>query len=186
MSNNPEYTLIKEVTNTYTACPYKWLFEKYKDDCKIFIETGTYLGDSCAAALELGFEKVMTVEEDANMFNRAKANLTSLLTEDHQKKLQMFLGNSRERMPEILAQVNSRALFWIDAHYMDGAPAFVELEYISKHPIKNHVIIVDDIPLYFGNGSELQKAISRINPEYKFTFETFPPRGPGYHMAAHF
>lgn len=188
MSDKPEYTLVREVTRTYNQCPYKWLFEKYKADCRIFVETGTYLGDSLRAALELGYEKVISVEENQSQYDQSKARLADL-SEDQQKKLHMFLGNSATKMPEMLALVDTRALFWLDAHYMDGRPAFIELEHIKGHAIKNHVIIVDDIPLYFGNGSELKKVILGINPDYKFTFETFPPRASehkDYHLVAHF
>jgi hypothetical protein len=188
MSDKPEYTLVKEITGTFNQCPYKWLFEKYKADCKIFFETGTYLGDSLKAALELGYEKALSVEEDPGMFANAQANL-ACIPEEHKKKLHLFLGNSAAKMPEMLAMVDSRALFWIDAHYMDGQGAFIELGHIKNHVIKNHVIIVDDIPLYFGDGSGVKKAILDINPDYKFTFETFPPRAEmtkEYHLVAHF
>ena len=185
MSDRVEYILTKELTGTYNQCPYKWLFKKYKADCKIFFETGTYLGDSLKAALELGYEKVLSVEEDPVMYSKAQANLSDL-SDDQQKKLHLFLGNSAVKMPEMLAMVDSRALFWIDAHYTNGDGAFTELECIKNHSIKNHIILIDDIPLYFGDGSRVKKAILDINPDYQFTFETFPPRGPNYHLVAHF
>lgn len=183
--DSEKYTLIKEMTGTYNQSPYKWLFQKYMADCEIFVETGTYLGDSVRAAFELGYKRVLSVEADASLHAQAKARLSDL--PEHQlKNLHLFFGDSGNKMQEMMSLVDSRALFWIDAHTTNGDPAFVELEFIKQHPIKNHIIIVDDIPLYFGDGTSLQKVIRTINPDYKFTFETFPPRGPGYHMVAHF
>ena len=183
MSDKPEYTLVKEITGTYDKCIYKWLFKKYKADCNIFVETGTYLGDSLRAALELGYDKVISVEENPSQYDQSKARLSDL-PEDQKKKLHMFLGNSAAKMSEMLALVDTRALFWLDAHYMDGEPAYIELEHIKGHPIKNHVIIVDDIPLYFTPPDRLLNAIKAINPAYQFKFENSITGRDAYHLAA--
>ena len=174
------YGKLKEIMNS----PYEALFRKYKGECQIFFETGTHTGDSIILAHELGFKKIISVEIDSGIQNQALTRIAAL-SEEEQKKFHLFLGDSKDKLPEMLALVDTPAMFWIDAHNMNGAPAFIELELIKGHSIKNHTILVDDIPLYFGDGNNLIAAIKQINQYYKFVFETNWCGRENYHLAAY-
>ena len=46
-----------------------------------------------------------------------------------------------------------------------------ELDMIKDHPIKDHTIVIDDIPIYFsGREDQLMDKIRGINPDYQFTY----------------
>jgi hypothetical protein len=58
----------------------------------------------------------------------------------------------------VIAGLNEPALFWLDGHYSGGVtekadietPIMKELEYIFTHPVKNHLILIDDARLFIG------------------------------------
>ena len=125
----------------------KELFNKYKLDNKIFFETGTHKGESVQTALDLGFEKVVTVELIHNFFNECAFKFID------KPNVNLFYGHSND-----------------------------ELEHIKNHTIKTHTIIVDDIPLYFGDGEKVKEKILEINPDYKFVIEDALNEGNGKNM----
>jgi|TARA_R110000796_G_scaffold140149_4_gene256292 hypothetical protein len=156
----------------------KELFNKYKLDNKIFFETGTHKGESVQTALDLGFEKVVTVELIHNFFNECAFKFID------KPNVNLFYGHSNDKMDEMLNLVDSPALFWLDGH-VDGVNAdclWDELEHIKNHTIKTHTIIVDDIPLYFGDGEKVKEKILEINPDYKFVIEDALNEGNGKNM----
>ena len=72
-------------------------------------------------------------------------------------------------------------LFWLDGHYSAGitakgekeTPIWEELEHICDHPIKNHVILIDDASLFVGkndypNLDSLQKFVESRFPDNIF------------------
>ena len=163
--------------------PYIDLFKKYKNDCSIFFETGTHCGESVSDAIELGFEKIISVEIDKSLYEYC---IEKFKDYSDRNKLHLFLGSSEEHLDTMLLLVDKKTLFWIDAHHGNGEPAFIEIEKIKSHSIKTHTIIVDDIPLYFGDGTTIKERILQINSNYKFTFENvigYP--NSNYHLVAY-
>jgi hypothetical protein len=84
----------------------------------------------------------------------------------------------------ILSSINEPILFWLDGHYSGGetakgeanTPILKELEFILRHPIKNHVILIDDARCFIGENDyptlrELAVFVSGINNELNFTVE---------------
>jgi hypothetical protein len=137
---------------------------------KHFIETGTYLGQTTLAMSEV-FETCHTIEFDPDLFNRAKANLAGV------KNIQAYCGDSAKILPTILSELKEPAVFWLDAHYSGGetgragldTPIMRELGTIFAHPIKEHVILVDDARDFLGINDyptikTLLKAISEQSP----------------------
>ena len=153
----------------------KELFKKYKINNKIFLETGTHKGESVQTALDLGFEKIISVEIIPEMYNKC----CDLFSKEN--KVKLFLGDSNSRIKEMLDLVDSPALFWLDGHQdgVSGDPLWGELEAIKNHNIKTHTIIVDDIPIYFGDGSQVKNKILEINPDYCFITEDALNEGNG-------
>lgn len=118
---------------------------------RIFVETGTYLGLT-TEFLAPHFEKCFTIEIDEDLYKRAKDRLKDF------KNVQVIHGSSDTSLPKVLNQINGPALFWLDAHYCGGTtgrreldtPIKQELVEIFEHPIKNHVILIDDARLFIG------------------------------------
>jgi hypothetical protein len=151
------------------------VFERHPN--LVLVETGTYLGDAIAAALKAGFAEVRSVELSPQLHDDAVARFAG------DDRVQLWLGHSAARLPEMLAGVVTPATFWLDAHYSggftagdaDGCPLLAELAAIAAHPIKTHTILIDDIR-QFGRempvtSEEARAALLAINPDYAIALE---------------
>jgi len=118
-----------------------------------------------------------------------------------ENKLNLFQGDSKEVLQDILLGVDEPCCFWLDAHagaskYARGeedVPLFGELECIAHHHIKNHIIAIDD-PHLFGTNQKgmcdytnitlekITKIIKDINPDYGV--DIFKPYGMEMLIAA--
>lgn len=109
------------------------------------IETGTYTGDTLAAMKD-EFGRIDSVELNPELVRRVRERFRD---EPH---ISVLHGDSAERLPEILADVRTPALFWLDSHYSGGitalgsqiTPILGELEAILAHPVQGHVLLIDD------------------------------------------
>jgi hypothetical protein len=146
----------------------KTLFKKYKGNYNILLETGTHHGDGVKNALESGFDKIISVEILPELYEEC---LNRFSKEIEEGKVHLFLGDSNQKMEEMLQLIDEPAIFFLDGHFNDGKPLWGELEIIKKHFIKEHTIIVDDMPNYFGDGNEVKEKILEINPNYTFNYE---------------
>jgi hypothetical protein len=115
-----------------------------------FIETGTYLGEMIHAVLDK-FSVIHSIELVDKYYKRAK-NIFSRFP--HVKIMQ---GDSGKRLPEILAVVDVPCLFWLDGHYSGGneraekeTPILEEVCAILQHPVKDHIILIDDARMFTG------------------------------------
>jgi hypothetical protein len=112
----------------------------------IFIETGTYLGDTTNNARNY-FKEVHTIELAPHLYNKAKDRFQTY------KNVYVHLGDSIDLLPEILSTVTGKILFWLDGHYSESndakgktnTPIMQELEVIKNSNIKNAVILIDDM-----------------------------------------
>jgi len=111
----------------------------------IFIETGTYLGNT-VNAVKKKFKEIYSIELNKVLYLKAKQRFIKY------KHINVILGDSSEKLPEILSKIDGPFLFWLDAHYSGEntsktnveTPITKELLYILNHPNKNHVILIDD------------------------------------------
>jgi hypothetical protein len=159
---------------TKSTWPYIDIFRKYKGNTNIFVETGTHYGDSVQDALRLDFKKAFSVEINPACVNYCFKKFEKEIADG---TVHLFLGDSRDVFPLILKEVNEQAMFWLDAHQDASFTIFEELAFINTHSIRNHTIIIDDIPLYFNENGKtiLKNTISQINQNYKFDF--YPMHG---------
>jgi hypothetical protein len=136
--------------------------------CKYFVETGTHLGHGVQYALDHGFEQILSCEF---MSDRHEHCMKRFEKNDN---ISLYLGTSLDCIPKMLKVINDKSCFWLDAHDEGGGvPTFEELELIKNHSIKNHTIIIDDIPTYFSDKIDaLENLIFSINKNYKI--EYFP------------
>lgn len=123
------------------------------------IETGTYRGDMVQAALNQ-YQKIISIELQPSLFLRAKVKFSKYPNVD------ILLGDSGKALPRILQSIYEPCVFWLDGHYipltLDTAkgdvdtPILQELAAILDHPIKNHVILIDDARCFIGPNKVLK------------------------------
>ena len=110
---------------------------------RALVETGTYYGEM-VAAMKRRFDRIYSIEYVPELAERAARKFAG------DKHIRIFCGDSRVVMPEVLALLESPALFWLDAGYYgwvgkqgDQQRLSAELEMILSHPFR-HVILLDD------------------------------------------
>jgi hypothetical protein len=133
---------------------------------KVFIESGTYLGDMVNAVKDK-FDKIISIELDKNLYKKNKEKFSKF------NNIKIILGDSGEVLPKILAQINQKCLFWLDGHYSHeitakgtlNTPIIKELESILNHKIKGHIILIDDARCFIGKDDypTIQKLKEFIN-----------------------
>jgi hypothetical protein len=83
----------------------------------------------------------------------------------------------------LIEDIHEPVTFWLDAHICpartDGGkncPLIEELEQIKQHPVKNHIILIDDMhccntELFdFMNQNDFIAKILEINPDYEIRY----------------
>ena len=110
-----------------------------------FIETGSSNGDGIQLAIDCGFKNIFSIEinEERYFFckNRFKDN----------KNVNLYLGDSLDKLIDILLKISEPSTFWLDAHpcsrkEMYGkivCPVLIEIELILKNNLKHHILIDD-------------------------------------------
>lgn len=140
---------------------------KKKYHIKIFIETGTYQGDMIWAMKNF-FSQIYSIELDKQYYKYALKRFKKF------SNISLLYGNSPDILSEVLPKISKPCLFWLDGHYSGGetakgdkyTPIIAELNSIFRHPIKSHVILIDDARKFIGNNDypdidELRKLVSR-------------------------
>src|SRR3989344_283835 len=139
----------------------------------IFIETGTYKGDMINAVKHI-FSKIHSIELSPEFFKKAQERFSDV------KNVYLYYGDSSTVLREILKEIKSPVLFWLDAHYSKGltargkidTPILEELTTILNHQIKTHTILVDDARCFNGTNDypplqEVEEFIKNIAPHYR-------------------
>lgn len=117
-----------------------------------FVETGTYLGETTRIIADLDLE-IDTIELGANLYDRAVPLFAD------RPKVRLHLGDSTRLLPTILRDLPEPAVFWLDGHFSSGntargdkvTPIQEELLALEAHPVRDHIILVDDIRGFGGN-----------------------------------
>jgi len=155
------------------------LFKVYKGDIKTFVETGSHEGDGIQKALDAGYENIISIELSEFYVDRC---IERFLNEDNVKIVQ---GDSCDVLPPTINEIDESIVFWLDGHYSCGktakgkywSPIMYELDAISKHPIKNHTIMIDDMRCWSRDNPEfrfghldIEEKIKSINSDYHFEY----------------
>jgi hypothetical protein len=135
---------------------------------KILVETGTYYGEMISAMKD-HFDRIYSIEFDADLARRAA---TMFASHPH---IRILEGDSGQVLPALLKSITQPALFWLDAGYYgwagvesDKRRLSGELESILRHPVKRHVILMDDAHGLNGQNGALSvpELKSRIGAEF--------------------
>ncbi|HEB41455.1 MAG TPA: hypothetical protein ENI08_00355 [Candidatus Dependentiae bacterium] len=143
----------------------------------IFIETGTYLGNTTLNAIEF-FKEIHTIELSMPLYQKASERFKNV------ENITTYHGDSSEVLKQVLPKMHGKILFWLDAHCSGGItvgdknPLIDEIRAIKMNKIKNAIILIDDIRGWVMN--KIRDAIFTINPEYIFCIfgdiaMAFPP-----------
>lgn len=116
-----------------------------------FVETGTYLGDTLGYFAKKGIW-CTSIELSKELYQAACTIFEA------RKNVRLVQGDSSHRLPELLQEISNPVLFWLDGHYSSGltasakthTPISAELKAILNHPIKQHVILIDDARYFDG------------------------------------
>lgn len=134
------------------------------------VETGTYYGEM-VAAMKDRFERIYSIEFVPSLAERAIQKFARY------KQVQIFCGDSRAVMPEVLDLLTWPALFWLDAGYYgwvgirsNEQRLSAELEMILSHPHK-HIILLDD-----ARGLTGRDGIPSVADVKQYVESTFPER----------
>ena len=132
-------------------------------NCKIFIETGTYLGATTYEMMQY-FKKLYSIELSTQLYEMAVSKFRKY------SKVNILKGDSSYLMNDLVKNIDDTTLFWLDGHYSGGitargesdCPIFKELEAIFTTKEK-YVIMIDDARC-FGNLHEPDyPTISELN-----------------------
>tara|TARA_R110000765_G_scaffold7963_4_gene26060 strand:+ start:73391 stop:73897 length:507 start_codon:yes stop_codon:yes gene_type:complete len=139
----------------------------------IFIETGTYKGNTLAKIKDK-YKEIHTIEIVAQFHNDTKKQYES------DKNINFHLNDSPVGLKKILKDIDKPVTFWLDAHYQGGAqtnstkkPLLDELNVIKAHDIKTHMVLIDDVRLFGVYGTTVDAVKSKlleINKDYTFEF----------------
>lgn len=145
---------------------------------KVFIETGTYMGDTVKLALNAGYEKIHSIELDPELYDRAFDMFK------HNDHISIWFGDSIDCLKNILESLDEPATFWLDAHASGdlvggksgGSPVVDELKLIKNHGKNYHTIFIDDKRLFgsaewsFVKEDDAMNLLKEINPEYNIYY----------------
>ena len=132
--------LVKQRTVTEFAQNFK---------LQVLVETGTNLGNMVGVQKDR-FREIYSIELDEWLVARAKRKFAD------RPNIHLYQGDSGTVLPAIVPLLQERCLFWLDAHWGDeAAPIKQELECIYRHPIRDHVLLIDDARWFDGRGDYL-------------------------------
>ncbi|HTV60058.1 MAG TPA: hypothetical protein VMJ93_14400 [Verrucomicrobiae bacterium] len=113
---------------------------------QVMVETGTNLGNMINVQKNR-FAEIYSIELDDWLAARAKRKFAQY------PHIHLYHGDSGKILPSIVPQLREPALFWLDAHWGDiSAPIRLELECIYRHPVRDHVLLIDDARWFDGRG----------------------------------
>ena len=121
--------------------------------CRIFIETGTFHGESLEYALTLPFAQAHSIELSPTLHQAASHRF------GHDDRVSIHQGDSATILPDLLRSVEEPALIWLDAHYcfLDSArgpldcPLLEEIAAIAAHEAAtgvSHLVLIDDYHIF--------------------------------------
>ncbi len=149
------------------------LFEKYKPDSGIFVETGCHLGGGLTKAVHVGFTKLYSCDINLERVEHSIELMSEMAMYGSIVDPCIFNSESTVFLMNVLPMIqDDQVMFWLDAHDEGGGiPVLQELD-LMKAICKNKTssILIDDVPLYLEEEGVdyLKKTILEINENYEF------------------
>jgi hypothetical protein len=139
---------------------------------RCLVETGTYYGEM-VAALRKEFDLVYSIELDPKLAGYSRERFKNY------PRVKILEGDSGALVPQVVAQLDHPAVFWLDAGYYGVDPMkgdlsrlLAELRAILSSPVRDHIVLMDDARMFVGtdrkfNASQLVAWIEREYPDRK-------------------
>jgi hypothetical protein len=141
---------------------------------RTLVETGTYYGEMIAPMRKC-FDRIYSIELNPELAESTRQRYA------HDPSITVLQGDSQVLVPQVVAQLDKPALFWLDAWYYgygenknkgDLTRLLTELRAILSSPIKEHIVLIDDARTFFGTkdkftAAELVAWIENTFPERK-------------------
>ncbi len=155
-----EISLSRAKTEAWSLKPEFLALLQRVFDLDTFVETGTYMGNTAAAAARV-FREVHTVELSQSLYDKAQRRFRE------SRNVSLYRGDSVSVLPVILEKIRGRALLWLDAHFSEGltekteknSPILDELEAVREKGPRDVVILVDDLRFF----QEVKEGTSRYS-----------------------
>jgi hypothetical protein len=135
------------------------------------------VGLTVAACLR-AFREIYSVELDRSLYEQALRKFAPF------PHVRLVPGDSAEALGKILAALNEPALFWLDAHYSGGntahgdlpTPLMRELQAVLAHPIRGHVVLIDDAREFgrvagYPTVADVRALVEAQRPDWTMTVE---------------
>jgi hypothetical protein len=159
----------------------KSYFDAYSASTDVFVETGTYQGDTVAVAADFGFRSIYSIELNQQLSKRCQQRFKN------DNSIQILCGDSPDVLQQILQGIDSRCTFWLDAHrsfslktpgsnIYGPSPLLQELKAIARSSRHDHVIFIDDCRLFdteswnYLSKQSVVDQLLKINPDYKIEY----------------
>ena len=166
----------------------------------VFVETGSHIGDTIRMALDYGFKEVRSIELDDKHWKMCAKRFALRDIPDPifgndlnmqtvpETRVKLYKGKSEDKLEEVIADVDDKIVFWLDAHHsgegtagsFDTCPLIKELETIKNHPRKDHIILIDDVNHFLDETQKcygisvdeelIHDKIRSINKDYTITW----------------
>ena len=155
------------------------LFFKQFNYNRFFIESGSCQGDGIQNAIDSGYKYIYSVELSDYYYAYCQGRFHAV------DNVRLFHGDSVKWLWRMIETITEPITFWLDGHdsgdktakgegyKIDGFPVHEELAIIARHPVKNHVILIDDIsPSPDADWvREIEAVVMQINPAYQIRYE---------------
>lgn len=116
----------------------------------MFIETGTYQGDTTALAATI-FPHVYSIELSRELFEKARKRFAK------NEQIHLYEGDSVKLLPYLLKLSKERMMLFLDAHFSMGStvkgevntPILSELTILKESKIADAIILIDDTRMFY-------------------------------------
>jgi hypothetical protein len=127
------------------------ILELCDGDYSILIESGTFLGES-TEYFATHVQQVYTIEVSDTLYQRARDRLARL------PNVEVIHGDSGVVLESLLVRIDEPCVIFLDGHYSGGVtshgakkvPIYEELHHVFSHPVKNHLVVIDDARCFIG------------------------------------
>jgi len=166
LDENPHRARLPNVLKRRVIASYA---QRYK--LKTFVESGTYLGGT-VAFMRRHCPRVYSVEFQSHLAKAAQQRFA------HDPAIRILQGDGSIWMPQIVAELQEPALFWLDGHFAAGTardgevacPTLQEISPVLSDTRYPHVLLVDDAREFKGDGGyptlgALQQFIRSTKPD---------------------
>jgi hypothetical protein len=115
-----------------------------KFDLHVLVETGANFAHMLYVN-QNRFREIYSIELDGHRAESARRKFAK------RPNIHVLEGDSGKVLPQLLPALKEPCLFWLDAHDYDiSSPVKQELAAIYSHPVRGHVLLIDDARWFDG------------------------------------